>query len=295
MEQNPQFASINGADALVWYADGGLYAAEDFTASQELTASAEISADYQVINWNGQTMLVCAVGQSNSTELQISAISGDTIGYPVALYDSDQYVSSFAVTENGDQLMIPYTTVYANITAETVHETTDLCLMRVEPTYDTRLDKIEAEQNAVQDGATLPVELTVTNTGILPVSEIRVTAKRSGVTKKTTDFEQPLAPGESTVLKFDLPLEKDVAAKTQYTFTVKTTDGTERKDDNTDTLVVGYADTTYHAWISVWSPETRWVDGAIFFNGVNWQHMDPTYASGGMDIDSVNYSSKYIY
>ena len=60
-------------------------------------------------------------------------------------------------------------------------------------------------------------------------------------------------------------------------------------------LVVGYADTTYHAWISVWSPETGWVDGAIFFNGVNWKHMDPTYASGGMDIDSVNYSSKYIY
>ena len=62
-------------------------------------------------------------------------------------------------------------------------------------------------------------------------------------------------------------------------------------------LVVGYAGTQYHAWISVWSEETGWIDGAIYFNGADWQQMDPTFAaSGSADlINKVTYTSKYIY
>ena len=68
-------------------------------------------------------------------------------------------------------------------------------------------------------------------------------------------------------------------------------------------LVVGYAGTVYHAWISVWSEETGWVDGAIYFDGVSWQRMDPTFASSGRQSaaikkyigDASNYTEKYLY
>lgn len=68
-------------------------------------------------------------------------------------------------------------------------------------------------------------------------------------------------------------------------------------------LVVGYAGTAYHAWISVWSEETGWVDGAIYFDGAAWHRMDPTYASSGKqsaDImayigNGANYTAKYLY
>jgi transglutaminase-like putative cysteine protease len=62
-------------------------------------------------------------------------------------------------------------------------------------------------------------------------------------------------------------------------------------------LVVGYADTAYHAWISVWTPSSGWIDGVIFFDGVSWQMMDPTYAStsGSAVVNRVTYTSKYIY
>ena len=68
-------------------------------------------------------------------------------------------------------------------------------------------------------------------------------------------------------------------------------------------LVVGYAGTAYHAWISVWSEETGWVDGAIYFDGVSWQRMDPTFASSGRQSaaimqyigDGKNYTVKYLY
>ena len=68
-------------------------------------------------------------------------------------------------------------------------------------------------------------------------------------------------------------------------------------------LVVGYAGTAYHAWISVWSDETGWINGAIYFDGTSWQRMDPTFASSGRQSaaimqyigDGKNYTAKYFY
>jgi len=68
-------------------------------------------------------------------------------------------------------------------------------------------------------------------------------------------------------------------------------------------MVFGYASGAYHAWISVWTEETGWVDGMVFFDGIAWQRLDPTFASsaGNSDQfrqfigDGTNYSEKYFY
>ena len=68
-------------------------------------------------------------------------------------------------------------------------------------------------------------------------------------------------------------------------------------------LVVGYAGTAYHAWISVWSQETGWIEGVVYFDGTSWQRMDPTFASSGNQSASImqfigdgkNYTVKYLY
>ena len=68
-------------------------------------------------------------------------------------------------------------------------------------------------------------------------------------------------------------------------------------------LVVGYAGKSYHAWISVYSEEYGWVNGAIYFDGENWQRMDPTFADSGNQSESImkyigdgsNYTAKYFY
>lgn len=68
-------------------------------------------------------------------------------------------------------------------------------------------------------------------------------------------------------------------------------------------LVVGYAGTQYHAWISVWSPNHGWLDGAIYFDGEAWQRLDPTFASSGKNSQKIidyikkdsNYTEKYLY
>ena len=68
-------------------------------------------------------------------------------------------------------------------------------------------------------------------------------------------------------------------------------------------LVVGYAGTAYHAWISVYTPEEGWIDSVIYFNGEQWNLMDPTFADTGNRSASVmrfigdgtNYTAKFLY
>lgn len=79
--------------------------------------------------------------------------------------------------------------------------------------------------------------------------------------------------------------------------------GMLRSQDVPCKLVVGYAGNAYHAWINVWTEESGWIDGAIFFDGKNWKRMDPTFASSGKQSASImayigdgkNYTTKYLY
>ena len=67
-------------------------------------------------------------------------------------------------------------------------------------------------------------------------------------------------------------------------------------------LVFGYTGDEYHAWISVYTSETGWLDNTIYFDGLNWSLMDPTFAAGEQTgniadyiADSSNYTVKFMY
>ena len=69
-------------------------------------------------------------------------------------------------------------------------------------------------------------------------------------------------------------------------------------------LEVGYiSGGIYHAWISVYTTETGWINGIIQFDGKSWKLLDPTFASNGNQSSSImqfigngsNYQRKYCY
>ncbi len=68
-------------------------------------------------------------------------------------------------------------------------------------------------------------------------------------------------------------------------------------------LVVGYAGQAYHAWVSVWTEATGWIDGAVYFDGSSWHRMDPTFISSGKNSAAIqkyvgngsNYNAMYLY
>lgn len=76
-----------------------------------------------------------------------------------------------------------------------------------------------------------------------------------------------------------------------------------RSQDIPTKMVFGYAGSAYHAWISVYSEKDGWLDNVIYFDGKDWNLMDPTFASSSNSSDSVmkfigdgkNYKQKYAY
>ena len=67
-------------------------------------------------------------------------------------------------------------------------------------------------------------------------------------------------------------------------------------------LEIGYAGTTYHAWISTYIKDIGWVNGIIRFDGTDWSLMDPTLASteSSREVkkfisDGTQYRTCYLY
>ena len=68
-------------------------------------------------------------------------------------------------------------------------------------------------------------------------------------------------------------------------------------------LVVGWASSSYHAWINVYIRNVGWINGAIYFDGQSWKLMDPTFASSANSSASImqyigngsNYKAEYYY
>lgn len=67
-------------------------------------------------------------------------------------------------------------------------------------------------------------------------------------------------------------------------------------------LEVGYAQDAYHAWISVYTEETGWLNGIIEFNENTWTLVDPTFGANSSDKalkkfigDGSNYILQKMY
>jgi hypothetical protein len=52
-------------------------------------------------------------------------------------------------------------------------------------------------------------------------------------------------------------------------------------------LVIGNVGDLRHAWISVHSEETGWINNIIFFDGIEWRIMDPTFAANSNQSGNV--------
>lgn len=137
--------------------------------------------------------------------------------------------------------------------------------------------------------------------GALPDPLDKVEAIYNFVVKNLTYDREKAATVQSGYLPvLDTVLEKKTGICFDYAALMA---GMLRSQGIPCKLVVGYAGTAYHAWISVWSQETGWVDGVIFFDGTSWQRMDPTFASSGKQSESImkyigdgkNYTTKYLY
>lgn len=157
--------------------------------------------------------------------------------------------------------------------------------------YPNQYIDFTAESSAVKKGRELAIDAT---SHLEIVSDIY-----SHVTENITYDVQKAATVEPGYLP---DVDETLASGTGICFDYAALMTAMLRSQNIPTrLQVGYVSGgVYHAWISVFTPETGWIDKVIQFDGVNWQMMDPTLASSGGQNqefigDGKNYSLMYQY
>ena len=150
-----------------------------------------------------------------------------------------------------------------------------------------------AASNAVEIAATLTKDITDPLKKVEAVYDY-VVKTLSYDTKKAASVQSGYLPVLDDVLKSKKGICFDYAALMT---------GMLRSQKVPCKLVAGFADNAYHAWISVWTEQSGWIDGVIFFDGSRWQRMDPTFASAANKSaeimkyigDGSHYTTKYLY
>ena len=186
------------ADSFIWNAGGALYdEAGTIVTAEGMGREFVIVGDSIYFN------------QSNGASANLAALHYDAVNdhwsAPILLIGDEQYLENLnAASLNGRTYALGmHTTV--TISEDEVDDAKDLVWTQILPVSDLKLSDVSFDSDALVPGGTLPITLTVTNSGDHTVSSLALTA--NGVS--TTQVCQ-LLPGESTEFTVNItcPSEK---------------------------------------------------------------------------------------
>ena len=216
------------ADSFIWNADGALHDEAGNTVPAE-----GMGRDFVIVGDN------IYFNQSNGANANLAALhydaANDHWSAPILLIGDEQYLENLNAAElNGKTYALGmHTTV--TISADAVDDAKDLVWTQILPVSDLQLSDVSFDSDALVPGETLPVTLTVTNSGDHTVSSLTLTA--DGV---STAQDCQLLPGESGEFTVNItcPSEKQTVA-----FEVQEPGQDDyTPEDNTADCTVGSAD-----------------------------------------------------
>ena len=216
------------ADSFIWNAGGALYdEAGTIVTAEGMGREFVIVGDSIYFN------------QSNGASANLAALHYDAVNdhwsAPILLIGDEQYLENLnAASLNGRTYALGmHTTV--KISEDEVDDAKDLVWTQILPVSDLKLSDVSFDSDALVPGGTLPITLTVTNSGDHTVSSLVLTA--NGVS--TTQVCQ-LLPGESTEFTVNITCPSE---KQTVTFEVQEPGQDDyTPEDNTADCTVGSAD-----------------------------------------------------
>jgi len=242
-EQNPQFVAVDGNNVLMWYENGNLCYTDDGSNIETILGEGYgFSPEFAVVEHEGRTNLLSVAHKDNGSEIN-QYIIGENVTKPVEISSEGEYIDSFSAASGDGVLYVPFTKTNANITSKSVYESTDLCMMTVGCITDIRLEDVSINYSDVTDGAVIPTELTIKNVGMTDETQVEIIAECGWDTKLSTVVDVVLPAGETAVVTVELPLDEEIEAGSEYTFTVNPmTDSDHKSDDNSKGITIGYTD-----------------------------------------------------
>ena len=247
---NPDFTRINGVDAISWYSDGNIfYMSNDGRCGSLFDAPATGLMDvYKIINDGGsKTVVVYAAKDLDGVNYvyghMYDVVSGRwSPRFKVAEIGEEWFARYIDGLIDGDDIYLAFTNTKMKFTETSLIEESNLCVLKIEPRADIKLDAVYYNNAEVRQGKSLPISLLVENTGNLAVSGIDVKANGEVIDRIT--IKGGLLPGETIWLEtVMLNIPQDMPANTEFVISVEPRLLTDANfADNVKTIVLGFAD-----------------------------------------------------
>lgn len=253
-----------------------------FSSSKAIIDASNTSEGYVMIQYTG----------SNS-KVKIQITKDTTYTYNIS--NTGSYVT-FPLTEgNGSYTIKVFEHVSGNSYAQAASQTISVALnSELSPfLYPNQFCDFSAGSAVVAASDTLTAGLTDPVTKVSAIYDYVIT-------NVTYDYNKA-----ATVKSGYLPsVDETLAAKTGICFDYAAVMTSMLRAQGIPTkLVIGYAGSAYHAWVSVYAQGQGWIDNIIYFDGTSWKFMDPTFASSGNRTQAIqdyisnptNYTAKFTY
>lgn len=215
-------------DSFLWNADGALH-----NEAGDTVPTKGMGRDFVII---GSSIYY---NQSNGASANLAAVrydaANDHWSAPILLIGDEKYLENLNAAElNGKTYVLGmHTTV--TISEDDVNDAKDLVWTQILPVSDLKLSDISFDADALVPGETLPVTLTVANSGDHMVSSLTLTADNVN-----TAHDCQLLPGESAEFTVNITCPSE---KQTVTFEVQEPGQDDyTPEDNTSSCTVGSAD-----------------------------------------------------
>lgn len=213
MDSNPVFSEINGAAALFWYSGGSVCYTTDLEQNLQKKIAKDsqgyMTDDYSVISNGNNAAVIWAEARNGSSEVHgmfydgaqwngdsVITHTGKEVRYPDGMMEEDgRVILAFHRLQDSD--------------ADTAG-CADLCVTELMPAYDLEISSVLVGDDPAPD-TQVPVYVTVTNSGQLPVTGITAELfDADGIVNDMSVTDCTLAAGQTMELLCSYHIKDEV-------------------------------------------------------------------------------------
>lgn len=231
---NIQFAKVSGTESILCYTNNN-----DGTASiscsdewwelgKSLNNDVVITSDYRYVEGKDSDLLICSSdkeGDGDGTDVFAYVIKDGNVSEVVNVIDNNGYTRNVSGIYSGGDYILAYTCTDVNMDVENVDESTDLCISKIRPSKNLKMEGISYNPEEVQPGEKMDVAVNVKNNGLQSDSNYVVQVLFGTEVIGETTIKDILNVGEEATTTVSVNIPEDFKLGTNLTFRVIASDG----------------------------------------------------------------------
>jgi hypothetical protein len=246
IDSSPVFSKFNETDALYWYNEGNISYLTQLDATPNNIfegAKSGLKDNFKALYGSQEETAIIWTNAKDGSNGIYGTIYDKNKGQwseEIKLSDISSEIQSLDGTfDSNGNFSIAYS---KNTMLADGNKQSDLCIMKITPSYSLSVNSVNYNQNKVIPGTEIPIDVEVSNNGEIGVEEVIVDILDNDDIVNSQSVQTSLKPGETKTVTVSMNLPETIEKKT-YKVMVSAVNGDEYDtSDNIKEFVIGYTD-----------------------------------------------------